>query len=404
MAAPPSGGPGTPPRGTRGPWPGGAPGPAAARGGHPQQREPGGGWGARGTGQGPPAPRPQRSGPRQDYVDAFDERNFSASPASGRPEHKGLLPGGRVPGQRGAGRPPAGGQGTGPPDDGEPLAPLAPIPPPGGKGGRGRTYTGVAAAAVTTVLAVVVAGQVAGGDRGHGGSESPSGSGRAGEQEQASRSDGRGAPSQTPKPDAKPLSYADKMAKRYPLAPDFAGSGAFATVRGHDDGPGRGTRVRYRVDVEKGLPLEAELFAKAVHKTLNDDRSWAHAGERSFERVSSGEVDFVITLASPKTTAVWCRKSQLDTLEDNVSCDSAATERIMINAYRWARGAKTFGADRIHAYRQMLINHEVGHRLGRGHVGCSRQGAIAPVMMQQTKFLTTDGATCRPNAWPYPRG
>ncbi|MEI5133901.1 hypothetical protein RB199_19155 [Streptomyces libani] len=23
-------------------------------------------------------------------------------------------------------------------------------------------------------------------------------------------------------------------------------------------------------------------------------------------------------------------------------------------------------------------------------------------MMQQTKFLTTDGATCRPNSWPFP--
>jgi hypothetical protein len=161
--------------------------------------------------------------------------------------------------------------------------------------------------------------------------------------------------------------------------------------------------MRYRVDVEKGLPLKSALFTKAVQRTLNDKRSWAHGGDRSFERISKGKADFVITLASSPTTDVWCAKSGLDTSEDKVSCDSASTDRIMINAYRWAQGSKTFGDDKMLAYRQMLINHEVGHRLGRDHVGCSKDGAIAPVMMQQTKSLTTNGAKCRPNPWPYPK-
>ena len=140
-----------------------------------------------------------------------------------------------------------------------------------------------------------------------------------------------------------------------------------------------------------------------MQETLNDDRSWAHGGGRSFERVSTGKPDFVITLASPGTTAVWCAKSGLDTTEDNVSCDSAATDRVMINAYRWARGAETYGDAAIHPYRQMLINHEVGHRLGFNHVVCSHDGALAPVMQQQTKFLTFNGITCKPNAWPFPK-
>jgi hypothetical protein len=110
----------------------------------------------------------------------------------------------------------------------------------------------------------------------------------------------------------------------------------------------------------------------------------------------------VITLASPVTTAKWCAKSGLDTLDENVSCDSAATDRIMINAYRWAQGSRTYGDADILMYRQMLINHEVGHRLGHNHVTCRSPGALAPVMQQQTKSLDIGGIKCRPNSWVYP--
>ncbi|MGK5549404.1 DUF3152 domain-containing protein, partial [Streptomyces sp. URMC 127] len=262
-------------------------------------------------------------------------------------------------------------------------------------GGVARTATGVAAAVVTAVLAVVVAGQVEDGTDTQAQAR-PADVDRA-KPDAASRSDSR----PTPNGGAERLTYEQKMDRRYPLDEKAKGSGSFVTVDGHDKAPGRGEVLRYRVDVEKGLPLDGELFATAVHRTLNDERSWGHGGTRTFERVSSGHADFVITLASPGTTAVWCAKSGLDTTQDNVSCDSAMTDRVMINAYRWAQGARTYG-DKMYAYRQMLINHEVGHRLGHDHETCDKEGALAPVMMQQTKFLTTDGVTCRPNPWPYP--
>lgn len=267
-----------------------------------------------------------------------------------------------------------------------------------GRPGQGlaRTATGVAAALVTAMLAVIVAGQV------QEGADSKA-QARSADVERtgpdaASRSDSRPTPNGGA---VVPATYEQKMAKKYPLAADARGTGDFETVGGHDKAPGKGEVLRYRVDVEKGLPLDGGLFATAVQKTLNDERSWAHGGERTFERVSTGHADFVITLASPRTTATWCAKSGLDTTQDNVSCDSAATDRVMINAYRWAQGAQTYG-DRMHAYRQMLINHEVGHRLGHDHESCAKEGALAPVMMQQTKFLTTDGVTCRPNPWVFP--
>jgi hypothetical protein len=336
-----------------------------------------------------PAARHPR-GPRQEYLDAFGENGEGRQGGEGRQDGEGRR---EREGSRGAGGDALTRTRTSAtPDDIRASGPRI--------GGKRRTFAGAAAAAVTTVLAVVVAGQVT---HGQGGA-----SARAGSATDRAR-DIRGAvgpaaasPSVSPRP--KPLTYAQKMAKVYPLAADDTGSGEFAAVPGTDRAPGHGRTYTYRVDVEKGLGLDAALFAEAAQTTLNDDRSWAHGGSIAFERVSSGKPDFVLTLASSGTTAKWCAKSGLDTTEDNVSCDSAATERVMINAYRWAQGSKTYGDDHIYAYRQMLLNHEVGHRLGHGHVNCEKDGDLAPVMQQQTKFLDHDGIHCLANPWPYPKG
>ncbi|WP_255306393.1 DUF3152 domain-containing protein [Streptomyces sp. Wb2n-11] len=399
------------------------------RGGHPEQRESGGGWGAAQGGrygdwqaapggtqgshepqeaQGPrldsTGPQPQVRfaagaripGPRQDFVKAFDAppripsvprdpsgatatgpdrgeegHEAAAAAAGGRRDHDGHD--GRDGGFGGTGDAPA-------------------------RNGKGRTFTGIAAAAVTTVLAVVVAGQVAQGEKES--AATPAAEGRSAKGGDASRSDARPTPSR--KAEAAPATYEQQMARTYPIDPKLTADGDFEAIGGFDKAPGKGQKFSYRVDVEKGLGLDGALFARAVQETLNDDRSWAHNGAMTFERISSGQPDFVITLASPGTTGVWCAKSGLDTLSGNVSCDSAATERVMINAYRWAQGAKTFGKDKMFEYRQMLINHEIGHRLGHGHKNCETPGALAPIMQQQTKSLDIDGIKCKPNAWVYP--
>ncbi|MEU4350739.1 DUF3152 domain-containing protein [Streptomyces sp. NPDC023838] len=419
-----------------------------ARGGHPEHHEGGGGWGE------PAAPRPgdwrgapaqpasgpgvRIPGPRREYVDAFDGPEWTDTGTHRVAEptetgtHRRITPTDtgsyrRVdPMDTGSYRRvvPA-------PAPAPAVSRPAPVPEPAGtapatetagvaetaeagkpskgsksskssKSSKGRTLTGIAAAAVTTMLAVVVAGQVTS-DGGHQtGAQSADDNGRGGTDGPASRSKDRATPQQAAP--AKPASYEQKMALQYPIDPKLKGSGEFETVPGAAAAPGKGRKYRYRVDVEKGLGLDGALFAEAVQKTLNDDRSWAHDGAKTFERISSGKPDFVITLASPGTTGTWCAKSELDITEENVSCDSAATERVMINAFRWAQGSETYGPQAMFAYRQMLINHEVGHRLGHGHVSCRTPGALAPVMQQQTKSLDIDGIKCRPNPWVYPTG
>ncbi|MGW5864360.1 DUF3152 domain-containing protein [Streptomyces sp. NPDC055239] len=410
QATPPHGVPqATPPRGA-----------PHVRGGHPEQRESGGAWGS-----GPRTAPPRVPGPRRDYVDAFgddfpEEDLFATGATRVAPAPTG------APTSVPTGIPPRdpyasvtdwdravdedeeahGGlwsEGAGGSEGADGPGVIADDQDDEGKGGktgggRGRTFTGIAAAAVTTVLAVVVAGQVADGAK----DSAPRTQAAKGQDDRAaaddaSRSDDRPTPAESA-----PATYETKMAKKYPLDAKLTASGDFDAMTGFDKAPGKGQKFRYRVDVEKGMGLDGELFATAVQKTLNDDRSWAHNGGRTFERISSGKPDFVITLASPGTTGKWCAKSGLDTLQQNVSCDSAATDRVMINAYRWAQGAKTYG-DRIHPYRQMLINHEVGHRLGFNHTDCTKDGELAPVMQQQTKFLNHDGIKCKANPWAFPK-
>ncbi|ATW50391.1 DUF3152 domain-containing protein [Streptomyces peucetius] len=381
------------------PWPEqrtAGPGTPQVRGGHPEHHEAGGGWGdwTQG-GQRPQMPQtptiagPRIPGPRREYVDAFDQ-----TPSRGTP---GPDPYASVTDwDTGHGRPPEIAADT--EADALPVE-EAPEGEPPAKGTKGRTFTGIAAAAVTTVLAVVVAGQVTTERPAANGAQS---SGERPAEERPGRSEGRPVPPQAAKPPAVAPSYQQLMAQQFPIDANLTATGEFEAVRGFDKAPGKGRKIRYRVDVEKGLGMDAGLFARAIQETLNDERSWAHGGAMTFERISSGEPEFVITLASPGTTAVWCAKSGLDTTVDNVSCDSASTERVMINAFRWAQGAETYGDDAMLAYRQMLINHEVGHRLGYNHVNCSTPGALAPVMQQQTKTLDADGIKCRANPWVHP--
>jgi hypothetical protein len=172
-------------------------------------------------------------------------------------------------------------------------------------------------------------------------------------------------------------------------------TGRLAVVPGSTGAPREARRtVRVRVEVEAGLPVDGAVFADLALNTLNGARGWGADGSVTFAR-TDGAADARIILASPRTVDALC--APLPT-NGRTSCRNG--DRVVINALRWAGGAAPFNAagGTIAQYRDYVVNHEVGHILGRGHVFCPGSGRLAPVMQQQT--LTMGG--CRPNGWPYP--
>ncbi|SCF38384.1 Protein of unknown function (DUF3152) [Micromonospora viridifaciens] len=173
------------------------------------------------------------------------------------------------------------------------------------------------------------------------------------------------------------------------------GKGSFRTATTVSGVAGRGGRLlRYRVAVEEGIAgVDVEPFARQVTAILADPRGWTGGGEWRLQRVGRDDpADFTVLLATPVTRGRLCA----DTSDHYTSCRNG--DQVVINVARWVHGVPHFPD--LAQYRQYLINHEVGHRLGREHERCTRAGGPAPVMQQQTLGLHG----CTPNAWPRVAG
>ncbi|WP_053850832.1 DUF3152 domain-containing protein [Streptomyces sp. NRRL B-24085] len=172
-----------------------------------------------------------------------------------------------------------------------------------------------------------------------------------------------------------------------------SGPGTFIVAPGGSRPVGKGTPLRYRVEVEKGITISPEDVAAQVERTLADPRGWTADGHSAFQRVSGGPTDFRVRLATPATVDRICAEGGLDT-GGEVNC--SVNHDVMVNLRRWVLATEFYREDVV-GYRSLIVNHEVGHFLGHGHVTCPGAGRPAPAMMQQIKGLLG----CVPNVWPY---
>ncbi|WP_328955800.1 DUF3152 domain-containing protein [Kitasatospora purpeofusca] len=178
-----------------------------------------------------------------------------------------------------------------------------------------------------------------------------------------------------------------------PENPPAKGAGTFTVAQGSADPVGRGTVRRYRVEVEDGIGIDPAASATQIQGILADKRGWTNDRRNGFQLVSAGAYDFTVKIASAATVDRICGAAGLDT-HGEVNCNVG--NQVVVNVKRWTIGSPQFSGP-IDEYRALVINHEVGHRIGRGHESCPGPGKPAPAMMQQIYGLKG----CTANAWPY---
>lgn len=154
---------------------------------------------------------------------------------------------------------------------------------------------------------------------------------------------------------------------------------------------GEGFLYTYTIYVERGIPINKLEFGDEVYKILSDRRGWIRGGKVAFQHVSSyGGTQLV--LATPATVDKLCYPLRTN---GEVSCCQGT--KVVVNADRWFNAVPHWlETGDVHTYRQMLINHEFGHRIGKNHGRCPGPDQKAPVMQQQTYGLQG----CRRNSWP----
>ena len=173
-----------------------------------------------------------------------------------------------------------------------------------------------------------------------------------------------------------------------PTAPAPATAAPVAITAPAPPMPPAVVEVAYRV--ERRVSDDATAgFEAVVEATLSDPRGWSRAG---FRLVRRDDAPYLIVLAEGPEVDRLCLPH--DTYGE-YSCQRS--EVVALNAERWREATPKWTGD-LATYRQMLVNHEVGHLLGQPHPRpqCPRPGQPAPLMAQQSTEL--DG--CLPNPWP----
>jgi len=148
--------------------------------------------------------------------------------------------------------------------------------------------------------------------------------------------------------------------------------------------------VTYNVETRGPVTADLAEFRRQAQETFDDPRGWRAAGIELRPAARGGDFTLALAVAgavpgfSSVCSSMWsCRVGRY----------------VIINQDRWRTASPAWNAAgrALRDYRHMVVNHETGHWLGHGHLGCPRPGP-APVMMQQSKGR----GACSFNPWPLP--
>ena len=145
-------------------------------------------------------------------------------------------------------------------------------------------------------------------------------------------------------------------------------------------------------------------FYSKLKDVLLDKRGWSSKGYNFIfvspsifklnNTVNKNKLKVNVRLTTNDTIAKECKFDKKKVL----SCYNPNTNPadVLINFERWMHGSEKSGL-KLSDYRIYVINHEIGHALGKMHVRkCTCPTCPVPVMMQQTLSI----GECLPNPWP----
>lgn len=156
-------------------------------------------------------------------------------------------------------------------------------------------------------------------------------------------------------------------------------------------------RVTIRITASQARRSSLPEFKEIVKRTLCSELSWVGGGQLRLKFKADG--DLRIGLWTASETEERCMQLIGLSVDRRYSCADSSQREVVVNGRAWDNAQPSW-PESLLRYRRMLVNHEVGHALAQRHRYCTRDGAKAPVMMQQSKGLTQDGNTCRANPWP----
>jgi hypothetical protein len=157
----------------------------------------------------------------------------------------------------------------------------------------------------------------------------------------------------------------------------------------------RKTIVYIATKVDEKVEYSDKRFNTKVRSVLCDPKGWQRIANVRFKFVNW---DILPTINS--THKIPIKLSTNATIKyqcnfNGLSCCDMRTKEVWLNFGRWTKGAPSSKLG-LYKYRDYMINHEVGHALGREHTQCTVPGTKAPIMMQHTISI----GKCTPNHRP----
>ena len=153
--------------------------------------------------------------------------------------------------------------------------------------------------------------------------------------------------------------------------------------------------------VDDDVDYADEALNRKVKQVLSDPHGWMFVDKSiqfrfvDWDRLGalSSKNKIPIRLSNNRTIVKACGFKEMEKL----SCCDMRTKEVWLNYYRWKNGAKPSKLV-LDKYRNYMVNHEVGHALGKLHTQCPCEGCSAPIMMQHTISI----GKCKPNYRPLP--